>query len=132
MYGDINGLHELNNREGHEAGDELIRGAAACITQALEDKGRTYRIGGDEFCVLLENADREAWCAQEFERWLALRREVVHCLPRVSLGAAPISGEDLLAVKDQADREMYRYKSQRKASAPAEGEQAEKKPSAER
>ena len=57
--------------------------------------------------------------AQEFERWLALRREVVHCLPRVSLGSAPISGEDLLAVKDQADREMYRCKKARKAAAAA-------------
>ena len=35
---------------------------------------------------------------------------------QVSLGSAPISGEDLLAVKDRADREMYRCKKARKAA----------------
>ena len=48
---DINGLKVVNDTLGHEAGDELICGAAACITSTFKDKGNTYRIGGDEFVV---------------------------------------------------------------------------------
>lgn len=116
---DVDDFKQVNDRYGHLQGDVCLAEIAHCIKKAYAHCGYCYRIGGDEFCVLLENADREAWCAQEFERWLALRREVVHCLPRVSLGSAPISGEDLLAVKDQADREMYRCKKARKAAAAA-------------
>ena len=97
-------------------GDAVLAEVGSTIYAVFSKVGYCYRIGGDEFCVLLKNADREARCAQEFERQLALRREVVHCLPRVSMGSAPISGEDLLAVKDQADREMYRCKKARKAA----------------
>ena len=49
---DINGLKGVNDALGHEAGDELICGAARCITQAVGDRGKTFRIGGDEFVVL--------------------------------------------------------------------------------
>ena len=113
---DVDDFKQVNDRYGHLQGDVCLTEIAHCIKKAYAHCGYCYRIGGDEFCVLLENADREAWCAQEFERRLALRREVVHCLPRVSMGSAPISGEDLLAVKDQADREMYRCKKARKAA----------------
>ena len=116
---DVDDFKQINDRYGHLQGDICLAEIGRCIKKAYARSGYCYRTGGDEFCVLMENADREAWCAQEFERWLALRREVVHCLPRVSLGSAPISGEDLLAVKDQADREMYRCKKARKAAAVA-------------
>lgn len=49
---DINGLKGVNDALGHSAGDELICGAAHCITQAVGDRGKTFRIGGDEFVVL--------------------------------------------------------------------------------
>ena len=113
---DVDDFKQVNDRYGHLQGDVCLAEIARCIKKAYAHCGYCYRIGGDEFCVLLKNADREARCAQEFERQLALRREVVHCLPRVSMGSAPISGEDLLAVKDQADREMYRCKKARKAA----------------
>ena len=49
---DINGLKGVNDALGHEAGDELICGAAQCITQAVGDRGKIFRMGGDEFVVL--------------------------------------------------------------------------------
>lgn len=48
---DINGLKSVNDAKGHEAGDELICGAAQCIAKAFAGKGTTFRIGGDEFVV---------------------------------------------------------------------------------
>ena len=57
---DINGLKGVNDALGHEAGDELICGAAQCITQAVRDRGKIFRIGGDEFVVLGQMTQTQA------------------------------------------------------------------------
>ena len=129
---DVDDFKQINDRYGHLQGDLCLAEIAACLKKAYARCGYCYRIGGDEFCVLLKDRAQEAPCAEEFLRRLEQRREVLPFLPMVSFGSAAFSGEDVVTVKDRADREMYRYKSQRKASAPAEGEQAEKKTSAER
>ena len=49
---DINGLKAVNDTRGHAAGDQLIRGASECISEAFGRYGRCYRIGGDEFVVI--------------------------------------------------------------------------------
>lgn len=89
-------------------------------TAEMRRRGYCYRTGGDEFCVLMENADREAQCAQEFVLQLEQRRKAVDFLPTVSFGSAPFLGEDVLAVKNRADREMYRYKKAQKPDAAGE------------
>lgn len=50
---DVNGLKVVNDTLGHAAGDELIRGAAECISKTLGSYGKVYRIGGDEFAAIL-------------------------------------------------------------------------------
>ena len=49
---DINGLKGVNDTLGHAAGDELICGAADCISKTFEKSGTCYRTGGDEFIVI--------------------------------------------------------------------------------
>ncbi|MGN0424405.1 MAG: diguanylate cyclase domain-containing protein [Acetatifactor sp.] len=51
---DLNGLKAVNDTYGHMAGDELIIGAANCISNAMKKYGKVYRIGGDEFVALLQ------------------------------------------------------------------------------
>ena len=129
---DVDDFKLVNDRYGHLQGDLCLAEIADCIKKAYARCGYCYRIGGDEFCVLLKNEADEARCAAALQSLLAERRKELAFLPTVSLGAAAFSGEDVITVKDRADREMYRYKSRRKSSAPAKEEQAEKKPSAER
>ncbi len=50
IYIDANGLHEINNKRGHEAGDKLLQSVAECLRAQFPDDG-LYRIGGDEFVV---------------------------------------------------------------------------------
>ena len=57
---DINGLKIANDTLGHEAGDELICGAADCIRKVFFECGSCYRTGGDEFIVLAELKDSTA------------------------------------------------------------------------
>lgn len=58
VYLDVNGLHELNNREGHEAGDRLLQTVAELVRSKFGDRF-SYRIGGDEFVALLPDTSRE-------------------------------------------------------------------------
>lgn len=59
IVADVNNLKLCNDRYGHKAGDEIIIDAAVCIKKAFESLGKCYRIGGDEFCVLIQNGSRE-------------------------------------------------------------------------
>lgn len=51
---DLNNLKKCNDSYGHEKGDEYIRYSADLIKTIFEGMGRCYRLGGDEFCVLVE------------------------------------------------------------------------------
>lgn len=52
---DVNGLKDLNDTRGHEAGDALLRTVASRLRNCIKDMpGSLYRIGGDEFVILLE------------------------------------------------------------------------------
>ncbi|MBQ3583183.1 MAG: GGDEF domain-containing protein [Lachnospiraceae bacterium] len=53
VYLDVNNLKLVNDKQGHEYGDELIKGAAKIIENSFGTFGKAYRIGGDEFCVLM-------------------------------------------------------------------------------
>ena len=117
---DVDDFKQINDRYGHLQGDVCLAEIGRCIKKAYAHSGYCYRTGGDEFCVLMENADREAQCAQEFVRQLEQRRKAVDFLPTVSFGSAPFLGEDVLVVKNRADREMYRYKKARKPDAAGE------------
>ena len=54
---DINRLKYINDSMGHIAGDELIRAAATCLTDAIGESGKVYRTGGDEFTAVIHTND---------------------------------------------------------------------------
>lgn len=107
---DVDNFKQVNDCYGHLQGDACLAAIAACLKKAYACCGYCYRIGGDEFCVLLKNTAKEATCAEEFLRQLEKKRRELTFLPTVSCGSAPLSGEDVVAVKDQADRAMYHHK----------------------
>lgn len=53
---DVNGLKETNDRHGHDVGNELIVAAARIIAGVFK-RSPVFRIGGDEFVVILQNED---------------------------------------------------------------------------
>lgn len=50
---DVNGLKTVNDTFGHEAWDELIKGASNCMCKIFGSYGKVYRTGGDEFAAVL-------------------------------------------------------------------------------
>lgn len=59
IYFDVNGLHEMNNTYGHDAGDTMLK-ACARVLKDVFGPDDTYRIGGDEFvCFAIDKDDEE-------------------------------------------------------------------------
>ena len=56
---DVNGLKVTNDTKGHKAGDELIVGVAGILNSAISSFGTVYRVGGDEFVVILYGTEKE-------------------------------------------------------------------------
>lgn len=58
IYIDANGLHEINNKYGHEAGDRMLRMMADSLREQFPHS-KIYRIGGDEFVVFPRDAEEQ-------------------------------------------------------------------------
>ena len=56
---DLNDLKKCNDKNGHMVGDEYIVASSKIIKKTFMEYGRVYRIGGDEFCVLMPNIELE-------------------------------------------------------------------------
>ena len=54
---DLNGFKRYNDTFGHPAGDELLVRLGRQLREAVGEDGTAYRIGGDEFCLLLTCAE---------------------------------------------------------------------------
>ena len=111
---DINGRKTVNDTLGHEAGDQLICGAAKCIETTLGAYGKCYRTGGDEFIVLAEMDWEETYralnrLAREAENWHGEWTQTLHLAAGcVTAEERPgLSAEKLVA---EADRAMYARK----------------------
>lgn len=118
---DVNGLKVVNDTLGHEAGDEIICGAAFCIETVLGPYGQCFRTGGDEFVALLDRLQGQQ--ANEVQKQLraavdAWRGEKVDNL-RIASGYAAaeehpdLTVEKLVHVADTmmyADKERYYQK----------------------
>jgi diguanylate cyclase (GGDEF)-like protein len=56
---DLDGLKQLNDREGHERGDAYLQEFALALKTVFRLNDRVYRLGGDEYAVILAQADPE-------------------------------------------------------------------------
>ena len=111
---DVNQLKKINDTLGHKAGDELICGASACIRQVFSKYGTCYRIGGDEFAVILNSLyEPLPVITEEFDKIIYGWRGQTLNLLSVSYGIAtpeeyPDLSQDELIQK--ADKLMYAAK----------------------
>ncbi len=59
LIADLNNLKHVNDTYGHHYGDEAIKNTARLIHESFNEIGKCYRIGGDEFCVIASDANKD-------------------------------------------------------------------------
>lgn len=62
-YLDLDGFKAVNDRHGHDAGDQLLQEVAARLLQGIRPSDTAARIGGDEFVVVLASIEPDEWKA---------------------------------------------------------------------
>jgi diguanylate cyclase (GGDEF)-like protein len=122
---DVDGLKALNDRRGHAAGDECLLRIGELLRTQLRPDDAAFRIGGDEFAVLLPGSDADAATstAVRLAEWLDRQSRSSILRVEASFGVAQRGDEvntpDLLL--GAADEAMYRAKHERKLGAAAIG-----------
>lgn len=112
---DLNGLKQTNDKMGHSAGDELICAASSCMKFVFASYGKIYRIGGDEFVVLIqESVSNIDSILQVFDTTIHDWQGKYSNSMSVSYGIVQSSEQDfdsILSVSKLADERMYKNKS---------------------
>ncbi len=107
---DVDGLKSINDSQGHPAGDAVLRGIADGLRAVLRTEDVPVRTGGDEFVVLLPEADRTEAVKVAYR----IRQRVAALGTGISTGIAVWRrGMDPDDALREADQELYRAKASR-------------------
>jgi diguanylate cyclase (GGDEF)-like protein len=113
---DLHRFKEVNDKHGHPRGDEVLRAAATTLKKALRTSDSAFRIGGDEFALLLPQTDADQALALS-RRVETVFAEVLQALPlsvsvNMDHGIAiyPHDGEQADQLIRVADERLYRLK----------------------
>ena len=124
LVADLDGLKEVNDKQGHFKGDEYIKKSTKVMKRAIRKSDYLCRIGGDEFAFLLPNT-----CKKIASKVLLRVKEEIDSYNKnlkeeetpisVSIGIATCNDncESLQKVMDLADKRMYKNKFKKKKKA---------------
>jgi diguanylate cyclase (GGDEF)-like protein/putative nucleotidyltransferase with HDIG domain len=114
---DLDRFKQVNDRGGHAAGDRLLRATAAALTAVCRASDAAFRIGGDEFALILPRANRSQAALVAARAAAAIGRLAGSTGASWGVAALPDDGtsrEQLISVADAA---MYRHKGQPQVAA---------------
>ena len=108
FFVDVNGLKTVNDTNGHQAGDNLLKNVADTLKEHFGKQAEIYRVGGDEFMVICEGVTRE-----EFEAFEAGLRANCERPGRAHFAVGSCFSDDTHDIKKSmqiADTRMYEDK----------------------
>ena len=107
LYCDVLGLKKINDTKGHLAGDDLLIRSCNCLLEHFP-KDSVYRIGGDEFMVMISNIPEDIF----LQKVDALRKSMPRCDLSMSLGCVwrPRCNGRINELISEADGLMYEEK----------------------
>ena len=112
---DMNGLKKVNDSQGHDKGDLLIKTFAKALREAFEGEENIFRMGGDEFLVILDDTDNEKMAVsikrlekleQDYSRKLGMEIKSSYGIA----GSAEVPEFKSESIYTLADRRMYEMK----------------------
>ena len=114
---DMNHLKMINDVYGHNEGDEAIKAVSDCLGLSFKRKSDCYRIGGDEFCVILTQSCEIPPMLRQFDKLIQQRNQndfpvsVSHGWEKRTFQAGrPVAFRDVIQLKTDADEYLYRNK----------------------
>ena len=112
---DLDGFKRYNDAYGHPAGDALLTRLSGALGDVVDGHGRAFRLGGDEFCLLLDDGTADTLLVDAAARARGTRRRLRRhrLLRRRPLPADADTPEEALHL---ADRRMYAAKEARPSS----------------
>jgi diguanylate cyclase (GGDEF)-like protein len=117
MFMDLDGFKKVNDTLGHDVGDLLLREVASRLGTCVRASDTIGRYGGDEFVIVLEDADLPADAVRIGERIVAafaapfiLNGHRVRSAASIGVALYPQHGADALTLLKNADVAMYRAK----------------------
>jgi two-component system cell cycle response regulator len=115
---DLDGFKTYNDTFGHPAGDELLHRLGGALAAAVKGRGEAYRMGGDEFCILLPMGRREAHPVVASARAaLSESGHGFHVTTSYGVVEIPLEGAQTSEALRLADRRLYMNKSGGTASS---------------
>ncbi|WP_160725507.1 EAL domain-containing protein [Bacillus sp. USDA818B3_A] len=116
LFIDLDRFKIINDTLGHSMGDQLLKKVADRLKNSLTDKDLIFRQGGDEFIVILKDADREKAAAvanqiiDALSTPFKLNATEVFSSPSIGISLAREDGETVEALIKHADFAMYQAK----------------------
>jgi diguanylate cyclase (GGDEF)-like protein/PAS domain S-box-containing protein len=114
---DIDNFKRINDSLGHKAGDEVLVQTAHLINKVLRESDSFYRIGGDEFVIVMEKihtASEVEILARRIQQSLKTSIEVedhsFHISLSMGIAIFPEHGESIASLQKSADIAMYKAK----------------------
>ena len=117
LYLDLDGFKKINDLQGHQAGDELLKEVAIRLRACVRDADVAARMGGDEFVVLLPDLQDDAYVALVADRIVSaiskpftLGGQESRVTASIGIALYPKDGTDEETLAKHADAAMYRAK----------------------
>ena len=112
IFWDVNDLKKTNDTLGHEYGDYLIMSIADSIREIEEGSKKAYRIGGDEFVMIIEGATEDVIedILKKWEGKIQKKNNISKITLSASVGYALGNGKEIEDIIKKADANMYQKK----------------------
>ncbi|HRR42889.1 MAG TPA: diguanylate cyclase, partial [Syntrophales bacterium] len=106
---DIDNFKKYNDTNGHMAGDELLKGLTNLFVRSLRNLDMVFRYGGEEFCILLIETNKEG-ARLAAERLLNLVRLSLPTTISMGIAEFPTDSKEKDMLIDKADKALYQAK----------------------
>lgn len=120
MVLDLDNFKQVNDSLGHDAGDELLKAVALRLKACIRDKDLLFRLGGDEFIIILDEFVRHERflkvstvarkIRQEIARPFMVRQNEIYTSISIGITLYPEDGLNVEALVKNADMAMYAAK----------------------
>ena len=116
LYLDLDGFKQVNDSLGHDAGDQVLRVTAERLLLCVGDHGDCFRMGGDEFAVLLQGGESElpseaqaiaGFILADVRQPIGIAGQTASVGTSIGIALFPTDGQDAESILVAADKRMY-------------------------